>query len=146
MDNSEVRIRQTAWSKEAGVINSIREQVFVQELGIPSDLEWETPEPSAWWVIAEAGSGQPVGTGRLLPSGQIGRMAVLPSWRRQGVGSLILKALLQIADDQGHLHPWLKAQTSAIGFYRRHGFVPVGEIFDEAGIPHQSLHYQGQQR
>lgn len=149
MDNPGVWIRRAVWPEEAAAIALVRDRVFVQELGIPAELEWETPEPPAWWVIAETGPGQPVepvGTGRLLPSGQIGRMAVLPSWRRQGLGGLLLKALLQIADDQGHLRPWLKAQTSAIGFYRRHGFIPVGEIFDEAGIPHQSMRYEGQQR
>ena len=32
--------------------------------------------------------------GRLLPDGHIGRMAVLPQWRKKKVGTAIMEALL----------------------------------------------------
>ena len=80
-----------------------------------------------------------VGTGRLLPDGHIGRMAVLKESRALGVGGAILERLVEEARRRGMPEVVLSAQTHAIGFYRRHGFTEQGEIFEEAGIPHQEM-------
>ena len=42
-----------------------------------------------------------IGTGRLLPDGHIGRMAILKAWRRRGIGAAILKALIDAAERRG---------------------------------------------
>jgi predicted GNAT family N-acyltransferase len=81
----------------------------------------------------------PLGTGRIQIDGQIGRMAVLREWRRRGVGSAIMEALLTLARKEGCSRVRLHAQTHAIGFYSRFGFEPHGEVFREAGIPHRLM-------
>src|SRR3546814_7287873 len=66
-------------------------------------------------------------------------MAVLRDWRGGGVGDALLHALLRQARELGWNDIILNAQVSAQSFYARHGFVPVGERFIEAGIEHQAL-------
>ena len=117
----------------------VREAVFVQEQGVPLELEWDELDPLCHHVIARDADGQPIGTGRLTPEHKIGRMAVLAEWRGRGVGDAILLALIDKARQLGWHDLSLHAQVSAIGFYARHGFLPYGERFIEAGIDHQSM-------
>lgn len=93
-------------------------------------------DPVSIHAVAWLGQ-QAVGTARLLPEGKIGRMAVLPEFRSQGIGSAMLLALLAVARQQQMLQVRLSAQQHAIGFYSRHGFAPLGEPHMEVGIPHQ---------
>jgi len=103
---------------------------------VPRELEWDTRDAEAIHVLAEDAAGRPLGTARLLATGQIGRMAVLADWRSRGIGRGMLRMLLQLARKERLPPPWLNAQTTAVGFYRRAGFVEQGEQFLEAGIPH----------
>lgn len=117
----------------------VRETVFVQEQKVPIELEWDEFDPQCRHVLARDDSGRPIGTGRLTPRRTIGRMAVLPDWRGRGVGDALLLGLLDQARELGWRELSLHAQASAIGFYARHGFLPYGERFQEAGIDHQSM-------
>ena len=65
-----------------------------------------------------------IGTGRLLPDGHIGRMAVVKEWRRRGVGAALLQALMAEAQQRGHTEVALAAQLQAMEFYRGFGFAP----------------------
>lgn len=77
-----------------------------------------------------------MGCARLLPTGQIGRLAVLKPFRKRGVGGALLEAVLRSAKAAGMREVWMHAQTHAEGFYAAHGFAPEGERFMEAGIEH----------
>jgi predicted GNAT family N-acyltransferase len=110
--------------------------VFIGEQQVPEAMEWDGLDEGAWHFLATDGAGQPIGTARLLDTGQIGRMAVMASWRRRGVGSALLKCALQTAESANLPTPFLHAQLSAEEFYRRFGFVTVGDEFEEAGIAH----------
>lgn len=118
---------------------TVREAVFVREQGVPPELEPDDQDPHSRHVLARDRYGTPIGTARLTPEGRIGRMAVAREWRGQGVGSALLHALLRIAREDGLDLVSLHAQEGALDFYRRHGFVPVGERFVEAGIVHQCM-------
>lgn len=83
--------------------------------------------------------GEVVATGRLLPDGHIGRMAVAAAHRGAGLGGQVLLALMAEAVRLGMAEVCLNAQTHACAFYRRHGFVEDGEVFMEAGLPHISM-------
>ena len=80
-----------------------------------------------------------MGTGRLLPDGHIGRMAVLRDWRGRGVGGAILVALVERAAARGMRRLVLNAQTHAVSFYARYGFTALGDEFMEADIPHVAM-------
>jgi len=117
-------------------LRRVREAVFVREQNVPSALEWDGSDADCMHVLAEEEPGAPIGTGRLLPDGHIGRLAVLARWRRSGVGSAILLELLQWAAERGMTEVVLNAQTHALEFYRRHGFLEEGQVFLDAGIDH----------
>lgn len=131
-------IRLAGWEADRPALSAIREQVFIVEQSVPREMEWDEFDAVSRHVVAEAG-GQAIGTGRLLPDGHIGRMAVLPEWRGQGVGGALLRTLLDMARADGHERAVLNAQVRALAFYRRFGFEPEGETFLEAGIPHVAM-------
>ncbi len=132
-------IRRAHWPDDEPQIRQIREAVFVREQSVPLGLEWDGKDPGYVQVLAHSPAGEAIGTARMSPSGHIGRMAVLASWRRNGVGSMLLTKLLAIAREEGLSEVYLNAQTEALEFYIHHGFRTEGEIFLDAGIPHQRM-------
>jgi predicted GNAT family N-acyltransferase len=136
---STFRVRLAEWERDEATLRAIRHDVFVAEQGVPASLEWDGLDPQCLHAIAEDASGAPIGCGRLLPDGHIGRMAVRARWRRQGVGARLLECLIEAARARGDQVLMLNAQVHAMPFYARHGFSPVGDAFEEAGIAHQAM-------
>jgi len=132
-------VRRARWDTDRSALRSVRTLVFVQEQAVPQDLEWDSDDVNAVHLLAVDAENLPIGTARLLATGQIGRMAVVPFWRNQGVGSALLRKTIEIAREPGRPAPFLNAQISALRFYLRRGFEPVGEQFEEAGIPHRQM-------
>lgn len=124
------------WASLGARAGAIRQEVFVVEQGIDAALEWDGIDPQCLHALALDARGQAVGTGRLLPDGHIGRMAVRAAARGQGVGAALLARLVQAAQARGDRLVQLSAQRTAEAFYRRHGFEPVGQPYEEAGIAH----------
>jgi predicted GNAT family N-acyltransferase len=116
----------------------IRFAVFVEEQGVPRDIELDDMDPACLHAVAFCGE-KSVGTGRLLPDGHIGRMAVLKAWRGRGIGGLLLDALIESARRRGDREVALSAQVHAVPFYRAHGFAEEGSEYLEAGIRHQAM-------
>jgi predicted GNAT family N-acyltransferase len=137
--NPTFRVRRADWERDRESIRRIRENVFVHEQKVPPELEWDGLDEGCLHVLAEDLAGAPIGTGRLLPDGHIGRMAVLSRWRRSGVGGKLLTELMNAAQERGFVHVVLNAQINAMEFYRRHGFAPEGEEFLDAGISHRRM-------
>ncbi|MFC3815549.1 GNAT family N-acetyltransferase [Lysobacter sp. GCM10012299] len=133
------RVDAIAFHDGAAELRVVRDAVFVVEQGVPVEIERDALDPLCVHVIARDDQGQPIGTGRLTPDHRIGRMAVLPDWRGQGVGEALLQALLAQARQLGWSQVSLHAQVPAIVFYARQGFLPYGERFVEAGLDHQSM-------
>jgi predicted GNAT family N-acyltransferase len=128
---------------------AIREVVFIEEQHVPEGIERDAEDVRAYHVLAFQG-GHAIGTGRLVmlaepPAGergqwaQIGRMAVLKAHRKARVGSMLLTALEDEARRRGVDGIVLHSQLYALEFYKRHGYEPLGEVFDEAGIQHQEM-------
>ncbi|MGD8589360.1 MAG: GNAT family N-acetyltransferase [Chromatiales bacterium] len=132
-------IRIAHWPRDRELLRQVRKKVFIQEQRVPAALEWDGTDDHALHLLALDEAGRPIGTARLLPSGQIGRMAVLKPWRRRGVGSALLQHLLTEAAKGEWPDLFLNAQLNALAFYTRHGFHPQGEVFEEAGIPHRRM-------
>jgi predicted esterase YcpF (UPF0227 family)/predicted GNAT family N-acyltransferase len=131
-----LRVVTGSWDALGPEANRIRTQVFVEEQHVPPELELDALDAQCLHALALDADGQAVGTGRLLPDGHVGRMAVLRSWRGRGVGSRLLAALVEAARAHGHAEVVLAAQCHAQAFYACHGFVAEGETFMDAGIPH----------
>jgi predicted GNAT family N-acyltransferase len=128
-------VRRASWQDDRQALRAVRLEVFVREQSVPENLEWDELDAVSLHVVAEA-AGAAIGTGRLLPDGHIGRMAVLAPWRGRGVGSALFRALLEAALAAGHEQVRLSAQVQAVDFYRRFGFATEGPAYMEAGIAH----------
>jgi len=133
------RVRLADWSRDRDEIHAIRSEVFVLEQNVPRDVEWDGLDSACLHVLVEDENRDAIGTGRLHPSGKIGRMAVVQQWRSRGVGRAILEHLLAVASQNGHEEVYLHAQTRAAEFYKGAGFRVEGEVFTEAGIPHRLM-------
>ncbi len=135
----EVSIRVGGWNQLRAYAMAVRYAVFVREQHIPAQFELDEYDPQAVHAVAFDPCGVPLATGRLLPDGHIGRMAVLRSARGQGIGTVILRTLVAIAKGRGMRELRLHAQIDAVGFYEHHGFVAIGEPYDEVGILHRTM-------
>lgn len=138
-DTPGYRIGIVRWRDAQAVLSAIRFPIFVDEQHMPRELELDGLDPECMHVLATDTSGRGIGTGRLLPDGHIGRMAVMPAWRRHGVGSALLATLIELAHKRGDRLVILNAQTYVTQFYARAGFVVSSDEFMEAGIPHVEM-------
>jgi len=138
-----VELRTGNWMELAELATPLRTTVFVHEQGVPPEIELDELDAVSVHAVATNRLGVAVATGRLLPAehgeGRIGRMAVARPLRGQRWGRLLLDALVQAAQGRGDTSVLLHAQCHAEGFYRRAGFVPEGEVFEEAGIAHIAM-------
>ena len=133
-----LRIELLDWERARGQAAPLRFAVFVEEQGVPFEIELDEYDPVSLHALAFEGD-KAIGTGRLLPDGHIGRMAVLAAYRNKGVGAALLKELMQAAKRRGDREVVLSAQVDAMPFYRAHGFEPEGDEYMEAGIRHQAM-------
>lgn len=134
-----VTIEPVDWATRGEQLLRVRYAVFVDEQGVPPELEEDDHDADALHLLALDANGEPVGTARLLTDGHIGRMAVLSPWRQRGVGSALLRQLITIARARGLGRLFLNAQHQAETFYAQFGFVAEGGLFDDAGILHRRM-------
>ena len=134
-----IRIELLSWEAARSRAAPIRFEVFVEEQGVPREIELDEHDPLCLHALALDETGSAVGTGRLLPDGHIGRMAVRRAWRGRGIGGAILERLIEAARSRGDAEVALSAQVQAIEFYRAYGFAEEGERYVEAGIEHQAM-------
>jgi predicted GNAT family N-acyltransferase len=132
------RIELMSWAQARAHASPIRFTVFVEEQSVPREIELDEQDALSIHVVVYEDD-QPVATGRLLPDGHIGRMAVLKAWRNRGIGALMLQSLIQRAKERGDREVALSAQIHAVPFYRAHGFVEEGAEYLEAGMRHQAM-------
>jgi len=147
MSLKDIEIQLADWPDDKQRIKEVRRKVFVIEQGVEPQIEWDGKDDECLHVIAVNSQLQVVGTGRMMPRGQIGRLAVLPNWRGRGIGQGMLNALIQAAQRSQSM-VYLNAQVHAIGFYESFGFIADGPVFMVAGITHQrmELHFRNHNR
>ncbi len=131
-----------AGAGELAACLAIRRRVFVEEQGVDPALEVDGLDPDCRHWIAET-EGRAVGTARArLGDGRakIQRVAVLPEARGAGLGTRLVRAILdELAADPSLREAWLESQTHALAFYERLGFVAEGAEFMDAGMPHRRM-------
>lgn len=128
------------WKELGDAAGAIRREVFIEEQGIPADMEWDAADATCLHALARNRFGMPLATGRMLEHvpgvAKIGRMAVQRAMRGTQIGRQVLDALMGEARQQGYREVLLHAQVSAENFYLRAGFQRRGQPFEEAGIGH----------
>jgi YbgC/YbaW family acyl-CoA thioester hydrolase len=151
-ERSMIECRTGNWAESAGQARPLRQAVFEEEQGVPQAMAEDAADAVALHAVAINRLGLPVGTGRLLPVAaatgragdaepvsRIGRLAVMASLRGAGVGTALVRALVQAARSRGDRRVVLATQPSAQPFYERLGFAPLGPRFEEAGLAHQEM-------
>jgi len=135
-------VRDADFTADFASIRHVRETVFIDEQRVPRDLEFDDRDPLCRHVLV-FDADVPVGTGRLDLDygGKVGRVAVVATHRRAGVGTLLMQRLHAIAREGQHPRLWCHAQLTAVPFYERLGYVSAGPIFVEAGIDHVRMEY-----
>jgi len=120
-------------------ITQIRNTIFVQEQNVPKDLEWDELDNTATHFIIESDQNNLIAYARLLPSGKLGRVAVIKQYRRQGIGNLLMTAIIEKAAKLGIETLRISAQVAVINFYTQLGFHLTSDIYLEAGIEHRTM-------
>lgn len=131
-----IHVQLGSWADLNVQASAIRFEVFVEEQRVPIAEELDAMDPLCLHALAFNHQGVAVATGRLLPDGHIGRMAVRLSERKKGVGAAVLNALIEAARSKGFQEVELGAQLHAKGFYLKEGFVEFGDVFIDANIEH----------
>lgn len=137
-----ISVSRACWGMHGHELGQIRHLVFIDEQKVDRSEEFDGLDEESIHIVARLDvTGEAIGTGRLLLTGQIGRMAVLKPYRKQGVGGRILNACVQAAQSVGLRTDdlFLHAQEHAIPFYESHQFVAVGAEFQEANITHRKM-------
>ena len=128
--------------EEAEAVRYLRTRVFVEEQGVPPELEMDEYDDTPVHAVAYQG-GVVIGTGRLIldtsTDARIGRMAVEASLRRSGVGSAVLDFLENEARSHGIKRVTVHAQHYVKEFYAKCGYFESGDTFMEAGILHVAM-------
>lgn len=136
-----VTVRTVASEDEREAVFALRVRVFVGEQGVPVELEMDELDAEAEHFGAWMGD-RVVGAGRLVrdgATGVLGRLAVAREARGTGLGKALVAEIERRAAARGLDAVELHAQVHARGFYERLGYVPEGDVFDEAGIPHITM-------
>lgn len=129
------RVQSGHWDKLEQDAKLIRKQVFIIEQNIPEEEEWDDQDMiSDHFVVYD--QDQPIATARLLQNNSVGRVAVLKTYRGQGIGRMIMLEIIQLAHQQDRTFLQLSSQVHAISFYEKLGFSIQGDAYDECGIPH----------
>lgn len=133
-------ITQTNWQTHREYLRHIRDVVFIQEQQVPFADEWDDKDETAIHFLVSNTESNAIGCARLLIEENvlhIGRVAILHEYREQGIGRHLMQFVMAwCARYHPHLKIYLHAQTTRIAFYEHLGFVPQGDVFMDAGIPH----------
>ncbi len=133
-------VSRVQWEQAAPLLKNVREQVFVCEWRIPKNIEFDQKDRYAFHVLAcKDTSQEPIGTGRILSTGEISRIAVLKSCRKDEVDKVILQALFDIAREMNLKEIFIYSPLDSIDYFRKFNFNTAGAVFMEAGLPKQQM-------
>lgn len=133
------RVELRDWEAARTAAGPIREAIFFGEQDAPPGIEIDDLDAQSVHAIAYDEASNAVGTGRLMPDGQLGQLAVVKEWRRRGVGAALLEALIEEARRRGYAAVTLSASLQAAEFFRERGFVAEGKVFKQGSILQQKM-------
>ena len=123
----------------------IRNLVFCEEQKVSKKIEFDGLDQFCNHYLAKINE-FPIGTARVREQKKgifkIERMAVLKEYRKKGVGKAIIEEILKHYSNLNKVNNLiLNSQIEAKDFYKKFGFVEVGEEFIEANIIHIKMMY-----
>jgi predicted GNAT family N-acyltransferase len=152
VENGEISIKSfTVQDPEIDSCYAIRNAVFIQEQNVPVEIEMDSYDGTAIHILAYC-NGEVCGAARLIISedeapgtqvGKIGRVCVLASHRRRGIGRKVMEfaveELRRSLRSGGKAR--LGAQTHALAFYESVGFrlIPGDNYMAAGGVPHRDM-------
>ena len=117
----------------------IRTTVFREEQKVPAEFELNHEDVASHFLVELDGAYVGTGRFRLTEDGyKCERIAILVEYRGKGVGSFLCKNLIEsiqkTRENEGKLDTpiVLHGLLSAIEFWKKNGFEPHGDIFEEA--------------
>lgn len=131
-----MKVLTSDWNSSKDQLTFVRKQVFIIEQGIDPKDEWDELDKDAVHFVSFGTTAVPTGTCRLTEDGQIGRLAVLPAYRHQGYGEMLINRAVKVAREMGIRNVFLHAQVDVQTFYEKQDFRSDGKMFLEAGKMH----------
>lgn len=120
----------------------VRKKVFVEEQGVPLSLEIDEFDEIATHFVVYSEE-KPIGAGRFREIekgiGKVERVCVLKEYRGKHIGNLVMHALEKHASENGFQKILLNAQSYAVPFYEKLGFIVTSPEFMDADIPHRAM-------
>ena len=141
----ELACRAAAGAGELAVHHAIRHQVFVVEQRLFAGDDRDGHDAAAETVhVLGLVDGVPGGTVRLYPLDADGlwkgdRLAVLPAFRRHGLGAPLVRFAVRTAGERGGARMLAQIQLPNVGFFSRLGWEPVGDPAPYVGVVHQLM-------
>lgn len=133
-------VSRVPWQQASSLLKNIRERVFVCEWRIPESIEFDQYDDHAFhMLICDDKTQEPIATGRILPSGEISRIAVLMGFRSTQIDKIILQGLFKIAEELALNEVFIYSPLHQVSYFIKHNFYPVGAVFMEAGMPKQRM-------
>ena len=117
-----------------------RWQQLRKPLKLPLGSERDLLDAESFHCMALDNQNSVIAVGSIQPTDskamRIRYMAVNAKFRRIGVGGLIINKLMDYAIERNSPTCWLNARSTAVDFYRRHGFVVLSEVGTDLKVPH----------
>lgn len=135
-------VRRADWSEDQPACLAIRAEAFIEEQGVPEELEVDGEDAFCRQYLGEL-NGEPLATARVRVTdgkAKIQRVAVRRAARGTGLGAMLMRSILtELQADPQITEAVLDAQLEVIAFYERLGFAAEGEEFLDAGIWHRRM-------
>ena len=133
-------VSRVEWEMAAPLLRNVRERVFVCEWRIPKKVEFDRDDNKAFHIlVCDDSSQEPIATGRILPSGEISRIAVLKPFRKNRLDEVVLSGLMKVAYELKLQEVYIQCPLSVVEYFREHCFTTEGGVYMEAGIPRQRM-------
>lgn len=120
----------------------VRQQVFVEEQGVPVHLELDDFDQTAVHFVAYD-CDLPIGAGRIREPepgiAKVERVCILPNYRGKHLGNLMMERMESYAKETGLTSVKLNAQSYAVPFYEKLQYEITSPEFMDAGIPHRAM-------
>ena len=136
-----LNIRKAENSSDFSKLFEIRKKVYVDELDVPIQLEFDEYDETAFHFVVEVDDSI-VGTARLVVlgnEGNIGRVCILKDFRRKGLGTKLITSIIEASMDIGLDRLNVEAKVDVLSFYEKIGFVTEGNEYLEVGVPHKKM-------